>query len=133
MYCKCDHPKKKTSEANGEKFTICAISLGGCGEEYLEGIIRKSSNRERKYEGDWTIGVDLSGAVLTPQILEQAAKRALGNYGGAKASQINPHLKPEMMVCPECDGGGSHMVCYGGMPFEKKCERCDGAGEVEDI
>lgn len=119
MYCKCDHPKKKVSEANGEKFTICAKSLGGCGEEYLEGIVRKSSEREFRYMGaDWAKDPD-QGITIT-------------FVGDALDIKVSP---PEsvMVVCPECDGGCFTMVCYGGMPVEKNCERCDGAGEVEDI
>lgn len=33
-------------------------------------------------------------------------------------------------LCPDCEGGGFSMVCYGGMPIEKNCEHCDGRGYI---
>ena len=33
-------------------------------------------------------------------------------------------------LCPECEGGGWTMKCYGGPPTEVACEYCDGVGLI---
>lgn len=40
-------------------------------------------------------------------------------------------LEDDEKICPDCEGGCFNMVCYGGNPTERDCERCDGEGKVE--
>lgn len=111
MSCKCQQPKKMKNSAGGVDFYVCAKSLGGCGQEI-------GSKWQSK---TW----DAGGGILTPEIIENASKKALQSYGN-----INPH-KPKVIECPECYGGGMVAKLYPNGHTEVSCEYCDGIGEVE--
>ena len=49
----------------------------------------------------------------------------------AYSSKVHNDITFEEEECYECEGAGMWMVCYGGMPSERRCETCDGTGLVE--
>lgn len=53
MYCKCKSPKPLTNEANKTKFTVCAKSLGGCGEEIGDDFSELLKEFEDMLDGDF--------------------------------------------------------------------------------
>lgn len=136
IYCKCQTPKKKTSEANGQKFEVCSKSLGGCGEEVDPRV---------RFIGAWA-GIDYSKSQDQTVTTKTAwpTDPALGQDRTIIIKVLQPlkfvpitidvdSLKSPMKECPDCEGGGMIMKCYGGMPIEKKCDYCDGAGEILDL
>lgn len=44
----------------------------------------------------------------------------------------NEPLPPFSKLCPDCEGGGIIVQCFGGPTIEMKCERCNGDGYIPD-
>lgn len=87
---------------------------------------------------------DLDGDEITR--IQSIALHSVGVKIIRKTSNVGPSVDPEFVnsiddnqsweeECKTCDGSGETMtmVCYGGMPFEKKelCPDCNGSGMIE--
>jgi hypothetical protein len=130
MYCECIRPNKLKQEANGQPFTVCAKSLGGCGKEVKSKVIHGA--RAKIFVNGVEVGScdDISYSVNKDANLSNTVD--LTGIDVPWAGGISGHFPVPVKLCEACEGSGMDIRCYGGHPIEVKCDICNGDGYVED-